>query len=267
MSGARLSGYPTMFLKCTACILLLCSLSVPLAAAELRLYTEDYRPFSYLADGEPTGMAVQVVEELIRRTGQPARIELVPWTRGYHRVRQQADTALFSTVRTAQREAQFQWVGPIARGRTSFYSRRAAGLRVRNLDEVRRLGALAVPKQWYSYELLAEQGLDNLYGVPTPRDMLRMFRHGRVRLIIANSLTLDGMLAEHGMQAEQLQRQFDLMPNDSYIAFSRQTDPQRVARWQQALRQMRRDGSLERIYRRWFPRADAEAVAELLRAD
>lgn len=246
-------------------LVLLCCLSA--AAAELRLYTEDYRPFSYLEEGRPSGMAVAVVEELIRRTGEVARIELVPWTRGYHQVRQQADTALFSTVRTPAREPLFHWVGPIARGHTRFYSLKESGVRVANLDDVRQLGTLAVPKQWYSYELLREQQMENLYGVPTPQDMLRMFRHGRVKLLLANNLTLDGMLAEQGMHAGQLQEQFDLMPNDSYIAFSRQTDLERVARWQRALDEMRRDGSLERIYRQWFPSADDEALAELLRVD
>lgn len=246
-------------------LVLFCCLSA--AAAELRLYTEDYRPFSYLEEGRPSGMAVAVVEELIRRTGEAARIELVPWTRGYHQVRQQADTALFSTVRTPAREPLFHWVGPIARGHTRFYSLKESGVRVANLDDVRQLGTLAVPKQWYSYELLREQQMENLYGVPTPQDMLRMFRHGRVKLLLANNLTLDGMLAEQGMHAGQLQEQFDLMPNDSYIAFSRQTDLERVARWQRALDEMRRDGSLERIYRQWFPSADDEALAELLRVD
>lgn len=250
-----------------AALMLFCCFCVDGMAADLRLYTEHYRPFSYLENGKPSGMAVAVIEELIRRTGESARIELVPWTRGYHQVRHEANTALFSTVRTAQREAEFQWVGPIARGYTRFYTFKDAGLRVTSLDDVRRLGTLAIPKQWYSYELLAEQGLDNLYGVPTPQDMLRMFRHGRVKLLLANNLTLDGMLAEQGMNAGQLQEQFDLMPNDSYIAFSLTTDTALVARWQQALQQMRDDGGLERIYRHWFPSADERALADLLRSE
>lgn len=257
-----------MNLKCPVAVLLLfCGLCAHVAAADLRLYTEDYRPFSYLENGKPSGMAVAVVEELIRRTGETAHIELVPWTRGYHQARHQADTALFSTVRTVQREAEFQWVGPIARGYTRFYTLKDAGLHVTSLEDVRRLGTLAIPKQWYSYELLREQNLDNLYGVSTPQDMLRMFRHGRVKLLLANNLTLDGMLAEQGMNAGQLQEQFDLMPNDSYIAFSLKTDPALVARWQQALQQMRHDGSLERIYRHWFPAADERTLADLLRSE
>ena len=170
-------------------------------------------------------------------------------------------------TRTPEREAQYQWVGPIARGYTRFYTYKDAGLRVTSLDDVRQLGTLAVPKQWYSYELLREQKLDNLYGVPTPQDMLRMFRHGRVKLLLANTLTLDGMLAEQGMNAGQLQAQFDLMTNGSYIAFSLQTDAERVAQWQQALQQMRQDGSLERIYRHWLPTADERTLVDLLRLE
>jgi polar amino acid transport system substrate-binding protein len=255
-----------MNLKClVAGLLLICSLGAHLPAAELRLYTEDHRPLSYLQDGKPSGMAVAVVEELIRRTGDTAHIELVPWTRGYHQVRHQADSALFSTVRTAQREAQFQWVGPIARGYTRFYTRKDAGLRVASLDDVRQLGTLAVPSQWYSYEILRQQKLENLYGVSTPRDMLRMFRHGRVRLLLVNNLTLDALLAEQGMHAGQLQAQFDLMPSDSYIAFSLHTDAALVARWQRALEDMRHDGGLGRIHRHWFPEADESMLADLLR--
>lgn len=257
-----------MNLKCKVCVLmLLYGLCAQPVAADLRLYTEQYRPFSYLADGKPGGMAVMVVEELIRRTGETASVEVVPWTRGYHQARQQDDTALFPTVRTAQRESEFQWVGPIAHGHTRFYTLKDAGLRVRDLDDVRRLGTLAVPKSWYSYEFLSEQRLENLYGVPTPQHMVRMFRHGRVKLLLANNLTLEGMLAEQGMRPAQLQEQFDLMPNDSYIAFSQRVDTRRVARWQRALEEMRHDGSLERIYRQWFPAADEQALADLLNVE
>ncbi|WP_339523200.1 substrate-binding periplasmic protein [Pseudomonas sp. EA_35y_Pfl2_R111] len=224
----------------------------PALAAELRLYTEEYRPLSYIKDGKLTGMAVEVIELLIQRTGQETRIELVPWTRGYHQVQHEANSGLFSTVRTARREALFQWVGPIARGHTSFYARRGAGLNVRTLQDVERFNTLAVPKQWYSYEYLSDQGLKNLYGVPTPQHMMKMFKHGRIELLLANNLALDDMLAQQGMRRDEVEWQFTLMDNNSYIAFSKSTDPALVRQWQQALDELLRDGSLERIHQRWF---------------
>lgn len=244
--------------------ILLCCCSVLPAAAELRLYTEDNRPFSYREAGKLDGMAVQVIEELIRRSGQPAQIEVVPWTRGYHQVQREADAALFPIVRTPQREALFQWVGPIAVGRAAFYSRREDNIRVHDLDDVRRLGTLAVPKQWYIHEQLLMMGMDNLHGVSRPADMMRLFRHGRVKLFVANDLSLETLLAGQGMSVDQVQWQFDLMSNASYIGFSREASPQRVTQWRQLLSGMRADGTLERLYRHWFPQASEAHVAELL---
>ena len=221
-------------------------------AAKLQLYTEEYRPLSYFDDGKLTGMAVEVVEQLIQRTGASASIQVVPWTRGYHQVQREANTGLFSIVRTARRESLFQWVGPIALGHTSFYARRGAGLNVRSLKDVERFSTVAVPKQWYSYEYLSDKGLKNLYAVPTPQHMTKMFKHGRIELLVASSLALDDMLAEQGMSARDVELQFTLMGTNSYIAFSKNTDPALVQRWQQALDQLTRDGGLLRIHRRWF---------------
>lgn len=223
-----------------------------LQAEPLQLYTEDYRPFSYYDNGVLTGMAVEVVELLMQRTATSATIELVPWTRGYHQVQQQANTALFSTVRTPGREASFQWVGPIATGHTSIYSHRDAGFKVRTLQDVERFNTLAVPKQWYSYEYLRERGVSNLYGVPSPQHMVKMFKHRRIALLVANDLALAQMLAQQGLQQADVELQFTFMDNHSYIAFSKQTDPAVVERWQWALEQLKQDGSLQRIHQRWF---------------
>jgi polar amino acid transport system substrate-binding protein len=231
-------------------VLLGCCTSV--LAAELHLYTEQYRPLSYIEDGKLTGMAVEVVELLIQRTGQDARIELVPWTRGYHQVQREANSGLFSTVRTPSRESLFQWVGPITRGQTSFYARRGAGLNVRTLSDLERINTVAVPKQWYSYEYLRDSGLKNLYGVPTPQHMMKMFKLGRIELLVASSLVLDDMLAQQGMRRDEVELQFTFMDNNSHIAFSKSTDPALVRQWQLALDEMQRDGSLERIHQRWF---------------
>lgn len=233
-------------------LLLLIGYSNLALAAKLQLYTEEYRPLSYFDDGKLTGMAVEVVEQLIQRTGASASIQVVPWTRGYHQVQREANTGLFSIVRTARRESLFQWVGPIALGHTSFYARRGAGLNVRSLKDVERFSTVAVPKQWYSYEYLSDKGLKNLYAVPTPQHMTKMFKHGRIELLVASSLALDDMLAEQGMSTRDLELQFTLMGTNSYIAFSKNTDPALVQRWQQALDQLTRDGGLLRIHRRWF---------------
>lgn len=110
----------------SCCLVVLC---MP-ALAELRLLTEDAPPMSFMRDGELSGLSVEVVRALLARTGDNASIELLPWTRAMHLAQQQADTALFSTVRTPEREDRFHWVGPIVVGTTSFYSLKSRSLNI-----------------------------------------------------------------------------------------------------------------------------------------
>ena len=87
-------------------------------AAQLQLYTEEYRPLSFYDNGKLTGMAVEVAEQLMQRTGTSAAIHVVPWTRGYHQVQHEANSGLFplSARRGARRCSsglgRLPWVTP-----------------------------------------------------------------------------------------------------------------------------------------------------------
>lgn len=246
---------------CLLSIWLMCCLSGSLRA-ELQLLTEEAPPTSFSQNGELHGLAVEVVRELIRRTGDEALIQLLPWTRAYHLAQQQADTAIFSTVRTPEREAKFQWVGPLLIGTTSFYSLKSRNLQFDNLQQAADSGPLAVPKQWYTYETLAARGFTNLYGVTSSKSMVTMLKHGRVQLIATEDLTLDAELARGGLRADQVQAHLPFMRSAYYIAFSPQTDAAVVQRWRRALDGMHQDGSFTEIFRRWMPHAQPPTATE-----
>lgn len=236
-------------------LMLLPLLGAPVWAAELTLLATETPPTSFLRDGQPDGGAVEIVRELIKRTGSRAHIELHPWTRVMYLTKHQADTGLFLLVRTPEREPLFQWVGPILRGTTRFYSLKSSHLKIDSLNEAEQAGTLALPKQWYSYEVLNQLGFGNLYGVPSPRHMVTMLKHGRVKLIAAEDLTLREELAAGGLSPEQVQGHVSIMQSDYYIGFSQQTSTEVVEQWRQALEQMRRDGSLQSIVHKWLPQA------------
>jgi polar amino acid transport system substrate-binding protein len=235
--------------------LLCCGLLPGLARAELRLLTEQAPPTSFLRDGQAEGYAVEVVRELVRRTGDHAEIELLPWTRAYFLAKSQADTGLFAVVRTAEREALFQWVGPILQGSTRFYSLKSRGLRIDSLEDAARVGTIALPKQWYTYETLQRLGFGNLYGVSGSKQMMTMLKHGRVPLIATEDLTLRDELASGGLAPEDVQAHLAFLQSSYYIAFSPRTPAALVSRWQRELEGMRRDGSLTAILERWLPQA------------
>ncbi|MBB2493432.1 substrate-binding periplasmic protein [Aquipseudomonas ullengensis] len=224
----------------------------PLQAAQLLLYSEENPPLNFMRDGQPAGFSVELVQLLSARTGDAIKIELVPWTRGYAQARQQANSGLFSVVRLEQRDGLFQWVGPLMETRTRFYARRDSGLRIDSLDDARRLGRLALPRQWYSLEYLQGQGFDTIFTVTSPDKMMHMFKSQRINLIVSSEIALPYFLALEGMSPDQIEAQFSFLQHQSFLAFSQATDPAVVARWQQALEAIKADGSFTRIYQRWF---------------
>lgn len=246
---------------CALLIGLLLCLAGP-GHAELQLLTEEAPPTSFSRDGELNGLAVEVVRALIERTGDPGKIELVPWTRGYHLAQHEPNTAIFTTVRTPEREARFQWVGPLLIGTTSFYSLKSRNLRFDNLQQAAESGPLAVPKQWYTFETLSARGFKNLYGVASSKNMVAMLKHGRVQLIATEDLTLEDELARGGLRPDQVQEHLPFMRSTYYIAFSPQTDAALVERWQRALDGMHQDGSFAQIFRRWLPHAELPTATE-----
>jgi polar amino acid transport system substrate-binding protein len=120
------------------------------------------------------------------------------------------------------------------------------------LLEAGNMGPIAVPRKWLAYSYLQKQGLNNLYGVETSEQMMRLARMGRAGFVVADTLSIATMAREEGLAPSQLHYQIPLMQQGSYIAFSLKTDTLQVAHWQQALDEMNRDGRLAQIKQRWL---------------
>lgn len=234
-------------------LLLASLLCVSLQAQPLRLYTEEYPPINFSEDGKPTGLATEVVQAIMQRTGQSAPITVVPWARGYQEALTRANTGLFVTMRTREREQLFKWVGPITRNVTSFYALRRSFLSISRLEEAREYGEIAVPRDWYSHQRLLAEGFRNLTPVTGPAQVVSMLKRGRVKLMVLDNLSLNALLAQGDIQADEVQLLFNFMHSDSYIAFSQQTDDALIARWQRELDSMKRDGSFAAIHQKWLP--------------
>ena len=87
-------------------------------------------------EGNLTGYTVELVREIQKRVGNQDEIKMVPWARGYQAAQLEPNTALFVTMRTAERERLFKWVGPVVVAVTSFYALRGSGIRIERFEDV-----------------------------------------------------------------------------------------------------------------------------------
>lgn len=85
-------------------------------AAPLTVTTEDYPPFNMQKAGtdEIVGMSSDLLRHAFERAKVDYKITLYPWARAYDMARQDANTCVYSTTRTEEREPLFKWVGPLA---------------------------------------------------------------------------------------------------------------------------------------------------------
>jgi polar amino acid transport system substrate-binding protein len=231
---------------------LLWGLSLNASAANLNLLTDIHPPLHFEQNGQLVGFGVDVVRALAERTGDQVQLQQVPWLRALHMASTEPATGIFTVLRTAERDGQYQWVGPLLDVETALYSADSSRPPVRSLLDAGRLGRIAVPRKWLAYSYLQQQGLNNLYGVETPEKMMRLARMGRTEFVVADTLSIATLAREEGLAPNRLQYQMPLMQQGSYIAFSLQTDAHQVARWQQALDEMNRDGRLAQIKQRWL---------------
>jgi polar amino acid transport system substrate-binding protein len=231
-------------------------------ADTLQLLTEENRPLSYaLPSGSGSGAAAggsgvggicaEVVQAMAQRLGVAPQVTLLPWARAFERAQKDANTGLFCTARTPEREALFQWVGPLMAVEGVFYARRGSGQRLDSLDEARAASTILVVRSFFTHQFLQAQGFTNLHTVSRPEDMLRMLMNDRAPLMFANSLTVPEMAAQQGVALADLVPLRSVLRVDEYLAFSPRTPPQTVARWASALAALRRDGTLGRILARW----------------
>lgn len=226
-------------------------------ASALKLYTEEYAPVSFSSRGQADGMSTELVRELLRRLGETASIEVVPWARGMRIVQGTPDTALFTTIRNAERQPQFKWVGPILLATDAFYALKGSGIVVKSRKDLERFREIAVPRDWFTYQELKAEGMGNLLGLNEPAQMFRMLKMGRVQLIVADNLSFyaEGAAAElvAHLKARDVEVVYPYRSSYGYISFWPGTPDAVVRRWQAALDQMKRDGSFGRIYQRWLP--------------
>lgn len=191
----------------------------------------------------------------------------VPWARAYRITQTTPDTAIFpTTIRNSQRQPLFKWVGPIILAHDNFYALRGSGIVIRDSKKLAAFRDIAAPRDWFSYQELQAAGMKNLLGVNEPVQMFSLLRSGRVPLIVADNLSFyaRGEAAEQvdHLRPDEIEVAFPYRDSYGYITFSLDTDDALIRRWQDALDDMKRDGSFSRIHQHWLPGAEVPGLRE-----
>jgi polar amino acid transport system substrate-binding protein len=130
------------FITLTLFLLAACVQALAAAAttAPLQITTEHSPPSSMRdADGAIIGRATDKVRELMARSGTEYSIEQLPWKRAFLTAQTQQQGCVYSTSRTPEREALFKWVGPTDEAEWQFWGRADHKFQLNSIEDARKL--------------------------------------------------------------------------------------------------------------------------------
>lgn len=228
--------------------------SAVLNASELTIYTEDEPPFQFVdKNGKLTGYTVELVREIQKRVGTDYPIKMVPWARGYDAIQREPNVVLFSMSRTAERNPLFQWVGPIMESIYAFYAKADSDITVSSLEEAKKVKSIGVYLNDVRDIFLTQAGFKNLDKTIDPTVNYKKLMAGRLTLLADSPSTLEAEAREAGFSPKDFKLVYIFFSSQSYIAFSKDTSPEIVKAWNNALKSMKKDGTFKIIFKKYFP--------------
>ena len=206
---------------------------------ELTFITESSASFNYMRDGELQGPAVDLLLAASAGVGSPVireKILVQPWARGFRNAQKGPNTVLFSTIRTPEREKNFQWVGPIASESDVLIALKARHISINKPEDMNRFITGAVRGD-VGEEILHEVGvpLQKIALLSHSTNLGMMLKAGRIDLWIFGEDGWRETLVSSDIDPADFEIIYRFPPKRYYFALSIDIDQQLVAKFQQAI--------------------------------
>lgn len=221
-------------------------------AQELSLYCEEDRPLQfYNSQGKLTGFTVEIVEEIQKRLGTKDSIQMVPWSRGVEMLNNNANTMLFTMARTPERETQYQWIGPISLISYGLYAKANADIKIESIEDARKIGLIGVYRNDIRDQTLTRLGFNNLDRANSNISSFKKLMIGRINVYADSKMGVASLAKSAGYQLSDVKMVFHLFDSQLYIAVSKDTNKNIVSRWNDALEDMKKDKSFQRLQKKY----------------
>lgn len=224
-------------------------------AADLHGYTEPLPPLNYEESGEVRGFGADLLRALAQRAGLSLEMQVLPWPRAVAMAAGDRQSVLFTLTRTPVREAEYRWIGPIAKRRIQLFRlAQRSEVQVRSLEDMQHIRT-AVARESATAKALAEQGLGpHLDAALDDEATMKMLIARRVDAVAMLDFAAAWHSARQGPGFRALQPLITLDDSrEYYFGLNKDAPEELVSRVQRAFESLRRDGTLDELRRRYLP--------------
>ncbi len=212
--------------------------------------TENFPPLNFINEGKLRGPSVEIAQSIMKTIGLKDDIKLYPWARGYMLAQKKANAVLFSMVRSPEREGLFKWVGPIAKKKAVFFTKKGSHIVITELNDAKKVKNIGVQIEYIYEQDLIEKGFKNIDRVAEDRFNVKKLVKGRIQLWYTDYYG-GTELAKKEKLGDRIEPVFTVKKTYLYIAFNKITPDSTVQQWQNALDKLKKDGTVNKIFERY----------------
>lgn len=223
----------------------------------VEIYTEEDPPYSFTDEnGELCGYGVDIVNEIQQRLGYNYKIQVVPWARAYNIINKRPNVVVFTMSRTRERENLFRWVGPIVKNDWVFVSKKNSKIKIKSLQDAKKIELIGAVRNYAWTEYLVKNGFTNIDIVNERKQNPLKLCAGRIDAFVSSDFSYKKAIELNGLNPDDFKILFRFKTIQMYIALSLNSDTKIVEAWSSAFNAMKKDGTLKKIYQKWFPQKE-----------
>lgn len=247
---------PLLYLPALAC---LCLLATGAAQGQTRpplvLVNAVYPPFVN-PPGHPQGegLDIEIAREALRRAGHTLQVQLLPWKRALLMLELGRADLTTTISRNGDRDRYLRWTPSYRNGANyHFYTRKGAPLRLSEAADLAGLHLGTVTGFFYPDALTRQAGVivDSAKDVTV---LAQKLNAGRIDVMVVTGIRGAWEIREAGLAGMLTKQPYEYAAESpNYLAFSKaRSNEALVAATGEALDQMRRDGAMAAIERRYL---------------
>lgn len=215
--------------------------------AKIRVVTDGLKPlvFYHSETKEIRGVAADMVKDIIKESGIPYTMEVLPWSRALYIAQNEPNVLIFLIARTESREDKFLWFHQYLKLNYYLYAQQSRMTELNELVTDYKRARIGVIRNDFTHSELKKRGFNNIVAVENNEALSQMLIRDRIDFICSSDYAIDhfelGQLLSKTDLIQAVELPLQAVP--VYFALSLDSDPEIVAKLNQALERM---GDLQR---------------------
>lgn len=205
----------------------------------------DVEPNVFLSDGNIIGIDADVAAQAMENADIEAEFSIASsWDEAFQATLTGTNRALLTVTYTKERQDQFKWAGPTSKSDYVIMALASSGIGANlSIEACKSIESIAVVRGWAETTILEDKGFTNLYYCNSYEEVFAALKNNQVKAVAGDMAQVSAAYNPDDFANDQLIPACVYHTAFYYIAFSEDVDDQVVSKCQQAIDDMKSNGT------------------------